>query len=94
MKFELPVKPLARFEGAVTEQAQTGILFSLNDYLELVDYTGRVIKPGKRGAIPEHLPNILRRLEMDLPTWLESATQFEKNYRARFFQLRRQRRSS
>lgn len=53
-RFEIPLKPLARFEGDVTNQKQRGVLFSAEDYIQLVDYTGRIIRPGKRGAIPQH----------------------------------------
>ncbi len=32
------------------------------EYLELLDWTGRQVKEGKRGKIPPHLANILERL--------------------------------
>ncbi|MFW5882647.1 MAG: hypothetical protein ACOCVS_03340, partial [Planctomycetota bacterium] len=38
----------------------------LDDYLELVDQTGRIIASGKRGAIPPHLAPILQRLQIDV----------------------------
>ncbi len=40
-RFDLPLKPLAQFDGNVTSREQLGILFSLKDYLQLVDATGR-----------------------------------------------------
>ena len=42
----------------------------LMEYLELVDWTGRVIKPGKRGAIIQGAPPILSRLEIDAQAWV------------------------
>lgn len=36
--------------------------FNFPDYLELVDWSGRAIVHGKRGAIPGDLPPILNRL--------------------------------
>lgn len=36
----------------------------LNDYLELVDWSGRAIHPDKKGHIPEHYPRIIDRLQM------------------------------
>ena len=48
-----------------TEQDDDGIPFSLNDYLELVDWGGREIKHNKRGYIPAHAPPILARLKMN-----------------------------
>jgi REP element-mobilizing transposase RayT len=64
-RFDLPLKPLVQFEGNVTSREQIGILFSLNDYLQLVDTTGRMIRPDKRGPIPVNLPPILERLSID-----------------------------
>lgn len=84
LKFDLPIKPLAQFEGRVTNEQQSGISFSLNDYLELVDFTGRCIRLDKRGAIPNHLPPILQRLSLNPETWLANATQFEKDYNSKF----------
>ena len=43
---------------------------SLDDYLTLVDETGRYIRSGKRGAIPHHLAPILARLDLDFAAWL------------------------
>jgi len=45
--------------------------FTLQDYLELVDWAGRHIVEGKRGYIPERTPPILRRLELDPDGYLE-----------------------
>jgi REP element-mobilizing transposase RayT len=88
--FELPVRPLAKFEGGVTNGAQVGILFSMKDYLDLVDFTGRCIREDKRGSIPNHLPPILQRLNIDTGTWLKNATQFEKDYHVKFGKRSRQ----
>jgi hypothetical protein len=38
-----------------------GIPLNLSDYLELVNVSGRCIREGKKGYIPEQLPNILQR---------------------------------
>ncbi len=82
--FKTPLKPMTQFEGTVKNEYQKGILFSLKDYMELVDYTGRAIVPNKRGAIELSLPPILNRLCLDRATWLQNSTQFEQRYRARF----------
>ena len=75
-RFELPLKPLARFEGNLTDQQQRGILFSTEDYIQLVDYTGRIIRSDKRGAIPSHFPPILERLNLDQKEWLDNLSNF------------------
>ena len=74
----------AAFEGNITDQKQTGVLFSFDDYLELVDYTGRIIRSDKRGAIDNNIPPILQRLSIDPQTWLDNTTGFEKNYQKHF----------
>ena len=84
----MPLKPLSQFEGNLKNYPQKGILFSLTDYLELVDYTGRTIVPNKRGAIDINLPPILKRLCVDRKIWLQNSTQFEKLYCSRFLYLK------
>ena len=39
------------------------------DYLQLVDYSGRLIHPGKRGAIKETEPKALTKLGLDPNHW-------------------------
>jgi hypothetical protein len=87
--FDLPLKPLLNFEGNTVEAHQEGILFSLSDYLTLVDTTGRMLRDDKRGAIPLHLPPILNRLGVDRKTWINNATNFEKIYHQRFGRRRK-----
>lgn len=50
-EFSIPLKPLLGFEGVIRNHFQRGILFSFEDYLELVDCTGRISRDGKCGAI-------------------------------------------
>ena len=84
IRFSIGLKPLAKFEGNEKDGNQQGILFSLDDYLQLVDYTGRIIRPDKRGAISITLPPILERINIDLSTWLKNSTQFESVYHEKF----------
>jgi len=46
------------------------LLSSVDDYLTLVDETGRIVRTGKRGVIPPHLAPILDRLNLDLDAWM------------------------
>lgn len=48
---------------------------TLDDYLTLVDTTGRIVREGKRGAIPASLAPILERLRLDLDGWLDLMAQ-------------------
>jgi len=54
-----------------------GVLpFSLDDYLSLVDWTGREIRLGKRGAIPAHLADILDRVPINQDRWLQTVQEY------------------
>ena len=46
------------------DRAIASLPCTLNDYLELVDWSGRAIARGKRGAIDTNLPPILKRLKL------------------------------
>jgi len=80
MHFNLPLKALAPFKDTVTDDGYTGIPFTFKDYIQLVDYTGRMIRDDKRGFIPGHLPPILERIQFDPKQWVESSTQFERHF--------------
>jgi REP element-mobilizing transposase RayT len=48
------------------------IPFAFNDYLQLVDWTGRAVRGDKRGSIDSVLPPILQRLNIDHDAWVEA----------------------
>ena len=59
------------------EPKRRGFLeIDLDDYLELLDWTGRKVVEGKKGSIPEHLAPILERLDVDGEQWLHSSQHF------------------
>jgi len=78
------VKPLLHFEGNIRNEVQKGILFSLSDYLQLVDWTGRIVRNDKRGAIPRSTPPILTRLNISIDRWMVDSQQCEKVVHRRF----------
>jgi hypothetical protein len=53
---------------------------SLDDYLELLDWTGRQVRSDKRGAIPGHLAPILDRLQINSSLWTELVTKFDSYF--------------
>ena len=53
----------------LTNDLQYGILFSLEEYLALVDWTGRIIRSDKRGHIDSAQPPILNRLQITAEQW-------------------------
>ncbi|MDZ7923853.1 MAG: hypothetical protein U5M23_07270 [Marinagarivorans sp.] len=88
-RFNLPLKPLAKFEGGLTNQEQLGILFDAKEYLELVDATGRIIRNDKKGHINHNLPPILKRLNLNINDWLLRTQNFEQQYQTIFAKKRR-----
>jgi len=74
-------KGLLPFAGNLREPMPKGLPFRLADYLELVDWTGRIVRADKRGAIDTKLPPILDRLGIDSQQWLLMSTRFESNFK-------------
>jgi hypothetical protein len=74
----------AAYRGAAVSStpwraSDKGLLpIALDDYLELLDWTGREVRSGKRGAIPEHLAAILERLAINADLWTEMASGFDR----------------
>ena len=69
------------FVGYPRNDMPQGLPFRLNDYLELVDWSGRILREGKKGAIPDHLPGILQRLDMDAKQFIYLTRNFEHPFK-------------
>jgi len=69
------------FTGNPKENMQKGLPFRLTDYLELVDWTGRILREGNRGAIPKNTPPILGRLNIETKHWLYLTKNFESPFK-------------
>jgi REP element-mobilizing transposase RayT len=52
-----------------TREARPQIPFKFEDYLELVDWSGRVIRDDKGHAMDAQLPPVMRRLNIDRDAW-------------------------
>jgi REP element-mobilizing transposase RayT len=70
---------LAAFADS-SQKKHTPIPMCQRDYLQLVDWTGRQIVKHKRGAIPDHLPSILQRLERQPQQWLREMQHYGRWY--------------
>ena len=63
-----------------TTKKENAIPFELNDYISLVDWSGRAILQNKRGSIPENTPPILHRLGIDEKDWIKHIHYFERQF--------------
>ena len=54
------------------------LFFTLKDYIDLVDWTGRAARADKRGFIPDHCPPVVNRLGLDEDQWLVLALDIQK----------------
>jgi len=58
-------------DGAGAAKVPPGVLdMTLDEYLTVVDLTGRIVRGDKKGAIPSELASILARLEVDVGRWV------------------------
>lgn len=79
-QFKQP-KTLMPFANGQQVTLKTPLIdFKLSDYLKLIDETGRVIREGKRGAIPQHLSPILNRLQLSTSGWLSMVKNLETDF--------------
>ena len=74
-------KGLMHFAGYPRQDMPKGLPFRLTDYLELVDWTGRIFREDKRGAIDDTLPPILERLNIEPKHWLYLTKHFESRFK-------------
>ncbi len=82
--FSLDIKPLALLAGEPrppNDSVTSSLPISYTEYLQLVDWSGRIRRMGKHGAIPEKALPILDRLSITASTWLSYTRKFEELYR-------------
>jgi REP element-mobilizing transposase RayT len=72
---------LLPFVGYPRHDIPKGIPLRLQDYIELVDWTGRIVREDKQGYIDHNLPPILKRLEIDPKHWLYITQNFESKFK-------------
>ena len=77
---EEKTKPKSLEDFVDITRDQIGIPFRLKDYIELVEWSGRIIRQDKRGAIKDDLPPILDRLGLNTDNWRVLTTEFETQF--------------
>jgi len=61
-------------------KGETSLPFAFKDYLTLIDETGRIIRPDKRGATPQKLTPIFKRLNISGKSWMTLSTNIERKF--------------
>jgi REP element-mobilizing transposase RayT len=79
---ELPEAALMPFDGGSHSCIHTALPFTREDYFQLVEVTGRIIRGDKRGAIHGDIPSIVERLGIEPDYWVEHIQNFGKTYSA------------
>ncbi|MFN0127109.1 MAG: transposase [Verrucomicrobiales bacterium] len=76
--FEAPVaSELTRAKGACGQRGAKWLSdMKVEDYLELLDWTGRELRADKRGRISDELAPILQRLDLDVEAWAENVARY------------------
>ena len=74
----LPQAPLMPFDA--TGRTPWAVPFGWHDYAELVDWTGRLVRPGKSGCIAATQPAILARLGVDGEAFIGMAATFLQEF--------------
>jgi hypothetical protein len=59
-----------------------GLPFRLTDYLEFVDWAGRILRDGKRSAIHESTPQIRLQLNIDPKHWCYLSKNVESQFKS------------
>lgn len=72
--------PLRALRGAIPSQTDPDLPFTLPEYLELVDWTGRTIRQDQRGVNSSVLPPILARRNIQETAWLDAMRRFPTRF--------------
>jgi len=76
-------QPLKRFRTNKDEDNGDTLPCHLNDYLEVVEFTGRARRLDKPGHISEAIPDLTTRLGISLSNWLTLTQGFEYQFGCR-----------
>jgi len=73
---------LLSFKGgeSLVNETNKGLPFSLLDYFELIDWTGRMIRDDKKGAIPPDILPIFRKLGVNDKEWADNVNHFGRRF--------------
>ena len=78
-EISVPKQPIKLLPFGSSQDAGT-LPFTLYDYLELADYSGRLLHPKKRGLILENEPKILDAMNIEQGSWFNTIQFFRRQY--------------
>jgi hypothetical protein len=70
------------FAGNLRRDMSHGLPFRLTDYLELVDWTSKILRDDKCGAISKSTPKILQQLNIDPKHWCYLSQNFKSQFKS------------
>jgi len=75
-------KHILPFIGDISmkKDKEKGIHFSLTDYFELTEWTGRAIRSDKKAYIPPHIKPILQKLGVQEGNWVRDVQNFGRRF--------------
>jgi hypothetical protein len=71
---------LSPIEYIELESEKPLLNMKLDDYLSLLDWTGRNIVAGKNGSIPADMEPLLQRMELNVQNWTDTVGHFGKRF--------------
>ena len=71
---------LLAFLGTQRQDSPGDISFNLQDYFDLIDTTGRVVRADQRGAIADQQPTLLATLGVAPEEWFKTVTQRQSRF--------------
>jgi len=76
------IKPrLQPFARAIRRDEEEALPFNLQDYLELLDSSSRVVHPCKRGVVPDSMQSLLASLGLAPQEWLKGVAELHARFR-------------
>ncbi len=72
--------PLMPFCGSSRTDIHAALPFTREDYFDLVDKTGRLIREDKSGFIPSETPSVISQLGINPDKWLNHIKHFSRSY--------------
>lgn len=77
---KLPQQSLMPFCGSAHTSVNRALPFTYEDYFQLVDATGRLLREGKSGNISQNISSIVARFGLNPGKWLEHVRHFNRRY--------------